>query len=48
MAQDFLVFQQLSSYFRSKSGKIGWWQSERISEESIEPPSTSAIILIQK
>ena len=42
-SQNYLVFQQLSSYFTSKNVEIGSWQSKGMSEESIKPLSTKDI-----
>ena len=41
--QNYVVFQPLSSYFRSKNGRIGSWQSKRMSEQSVKPSTTRDI-----
>ena len=40
-SQNYLVFQRLCIHFTSKNGKIYSWKSQRISVESITPPSTT-------
>ena len=40
-SQNYLVFQRLYIHFTSKNGKIYSWKSQRISVESITPPSTT-------
>ena len=40
-SQIYLVSHLISSFFTSKIGKIGLWQSKGMSEESITPPSTT-------
>ena len=44
-AQNYLVFQPLIRYFKlnGSTGRISSWKSNRLSDETIEPPSTSNI-----
>ena len=39
--QNYLVYQPLFSYFTSKNGRIGSWQSKRMLEQSIKHSTTT-------